>query len=60
MTESCSICGGTGYVFIPTTTHGCCGNFFKNNECCGNAVQVDSEPDWQPCPECNGTGKVSE
>ena len=57
--KECRVCDGAGYHLIPTTGYGCCGNYLSSGECCGNAVQVDTGPERQPCADCNGTGKES-
>jgi len=57
--KECRVCDGAGYHLIPTTGHGCCGSFLSSGECCGNAVQVDTGLEEQPCIACDGTGKES-
>lgn len=59
----CRTCFGHGFVerVVNTVEVGCCGNPTRTGECCGNAVPVPGQEIVQDgCPDCHGTGAVTE
>ena len=60
----CATCGGDGWVVeVETEIHaeaGCCGNYTRHGECCGDPIAVPVEVPVQvqvTCDACNGSGR---